>query len=103
MTARFPPHDVCAREFAKASDAAKEMVLQTTGDLKVAMLDFKKTFQPKYDELPDDGGNTAPYERILAVIENANIPEYEKKSATERKRWESLFRTQVLSRMQQAT
>ena len=38
----------------------------------------------------------------LEVIEDANIPEYEKKSATERKRWESLFRTQVLSRMQQA-
>ncbi len=102
LAALYPPHDVRAREFAKAAESAKETVLQTTGDLKVAMLDFKKTFQPKFDELPDNGTDTAPYERILAVIENANIPDYEKKSATERKRWENLFRVNVLNRMQQA-
>ena len=34
-------------------------------------------------------------------IEDANIPDYEKKAQSEKKRWESLFRTQVLSRMQQ--
>jgi uncharacterized protein YPO0396 len=66
------------------------------------MLDFKKTFAPKFDDLPEDGADTTPYETRLQQIEHANIPEYEKKSVTERKRWESLFRTQVLSRMQQA-
>ncbi len=98
----YPPHDVRAREFAKAADAADRTAIQTTGDLKVAMLDFKTAFKPKFDDLPDDGTDTAPYERKLAVIENANIPEYEKKSATERKRWENLFRVNVLNRMQQA-
>lgn len=101
-SALYPVPDVRAREFAKAADAAKELALQTTGDLKVAMLDFKKTFQPKFDHLPEDGADTAAYERLLATIENANIPEYERKSATERKRWENLFRVNVLNRMQQA-
>jgi hypothetical protein len=94
--------DIRAREFSKAAAAAEILATQTIGDLKVAMLDFKKTFQPKFDDLPEDGRDAQPYERVLGLIENANIPEYEKKSATERKRWESLFRTQVLSRMQQA-
>jgi uncharacterized protein YPO0396 len=102
MAGLYPPHDVRSREFGKAAESNKLIVIETTGDLKVAMLDFKKTFHPKFDDLPEDGSDTAPYERILNVIENANIPEYERKSATERKRWESLFRTQVLSRMQQA-
>lgn len=97
-----PALDVRVREFSKAAAAAEILAANTTGDLKVAMMDFKKTFQPKFDDLPDDGRDVLPYERVLGLIEDANIPDYEKKSATERKRWESLFRTQVLSRMQQA-
>ncbi len=98
----LPALDARAREFTKAATAAELQASTAIGDLKVAMLDFKRTFQPKFDDLPDDGRDALPYERVLAVIEDANIPDYEKKSATERKRWESLFRTQVLSRMQQA-
>lgn len=97
-----PAPDVLAKEFTKAAAKAELDAKEATGDLKVAMLDFKKTFAPKFDDLPEDGTDTAPYVSRLAQIEDANIPEYEKKSATERKRWESLFRTQVLSRMQQA-
>jgi len=102
MEETFPFPGVLAKKFADAADASKETALQTTGDLKVAILDFKKTFQPKFDDLPDDCADTSPYEQRLTIIEKANIPEYEKKSATERKRWEALFRTQVLSRMQKA-
>lgn len=97
-----PAPDVLTNEFRKAAGAAELTATQATGDLKVAMLDFKKTFSPKFDDLPDDGEDTLPYETRLKQIEDANIPEYEKKSAIERKRWETLFRTQVLSRMQQA-
>ncbi len=97
-----PAPDVLTREFAKAAAKAELDAKDATGDLKVAMLDFKKTFAPKFDDLPEDGADTQPYVSRLEQIEHANIPEYEKKSATERKRWESLFRTQVLSRMQQA-
>ena len=94
--------DVRAKHFSGAAALANELALKTIGDLKVAMLDFKNAFHPKFDDLPDDGNDTAPYEKILAAIEHADIPKFEKKSAAERKRWESLFRTQVLSRMQQA-
>ncbi len=97
-----PAADVRAKQFTMASAVAKDLALKTTGDLKVAMLDFKNAFHPKFDDLPDDGSDTAPYERILSTIEDADIPKFEKKSASERKRWEALFRTQVLSRMQQA-
>lgn len=97
-----PAPDVLAKEFHKAAIAAELAAKDATGELKVAMLDFKKTFAPKFDDLPDDGSDTRPYVARLEQIEHANIPEYEKKSAVERKRWEALFRTQVLSRMQQA-
>lgn len=102
MESAFPFPGVAAKKFSDAAAAAETRRAETTGDLKVAMLHFKTSFQPKFDDLPDDGADTTPYERILGVIEDANIPEYEKKSAMERKRWEALFRTQVLSRMQQA-
>lgn len=97
-----PALDVCAREFTKAAAAAELHATQTIGDLKVAMVDFKKTFHPKFDDLPEEATGARAYLKRLEVIEVANIPEYERKSATERKRWESLFRTQVLARMQQA-
>jgi len=97
-----PALDVCAREFTKAAAAAELRATQTVGDLKVAMVDFKKTFHPKFDDLPEEATGAIAYLKRLAVIEGANIPEYERKSAIERKRWESLFRTQLLARMQQA-
>lgn len=99
---KFLVPDVMAREFAKASSEAERTAIEAVGDMKAAMIEFKKTFQPKFDDLPDDGRSTAAYEKLLVRIEDANIPDYEKKAQSEKKRWESLFRTQVLSRMQQA-
>lgn len=97
-----PALDVLAGEFKKSAAKAEMDAIEAIGDLKLAMADFKVAFAPKFDDLPDDGNEAAAYVTRLEQIENANIPEYEKKSITERKRWESLFRTQVLSRMQQA-
>ncbi len=102
MAGRYPAADVQSRKFAEAANDAEKIILETTGDLKVAMVDFKKTFQPKFDDLPENGRDTAAYEKVLSKIEDANIPEYERKSAAARKHWGNLFRTQVLSRMQQA-
>ncbi|WP_009960706.1 SbcC/MukB-like Walker B domain-containing protein [Verrucomicrobium spinosum] len=102
MRNRYMVSDVMAREFEKARAAASEEAIRSEGDLKQAMTDFKKTFQPKFDDLPEDGRTAAPYERVLARIEGASIIEYEKKAQSEKARWETLFRTQVLSRMQRA-
>jgi uncharacterized protein YPO0396 len=97
-----PALDVCAREFGKAAAKAELDATRLSGDLKAAMVDFKRVFHPKFDDLPEESNGAPAYLKRLDVIEGANIPEYEKKSAAERKRWEVLFRTQVLSRMQQA-
>lgn len=97
-----PSPDACAKEFDKARAKAELDATRLAGDLKAAMVDFKRVFHPKFDELPEDSAGAAAYLKRLDIIEGANIPEYERKSATERKRWEVLFRTQVLSRMQQA-
>ena len=102
MSERYPAADVQARKFAEAASEADRVVLETTGELKLAMFEFKKTFHPKFDDLPENGRDTAAYEKLLLKIEDANIPEYERKSAAARKHWGNLFRTQVLSRMQQA-
>ena len=102
LQASFSNAEVLARKFAEAAEKADRLAIETTGDLKVAMLDFKRTFQPKFDDLPENGRDTAAYEKLLLKIEDANIPDYERKSAAARKHWGNLFRTQVLSRMQQA-
>ncbi|NWK54996.1 hypothetical protein HW115_05210 [Verrucomicrobiaceae bacterium N1E253] len=102
MAERFPALDVQRREFSKAAQAAEQSSSQSSAEITIAMADFKREYHPKFDDLPDTPHETDAYERILQSIENADIPSYEKKSKQERRRWESLFRTQVLSRMQQA-
>lgn len=97
-----PALDVIAKNFQAAAAKAELDATRLNGDLKLAMVDFKKSFHPKFDDLSEEPTGVATYLKRLEVIEHANIPDYEKKSATERKRWESLFRTQLLSRMQQA-
>lgn len=102
MAERFPVLEVQRREFARSAQHAEQSISLTIADLKIAMADFKREYHPKFDDLPDDALEAGPYEKILKTIEDADIPSYEKKAKVERSRWESLFRTQVLSRMQQA-
>lgn len=102
MRNAFLVPDAMAREFEKALVKANEAALSAIGDLKQSMTQFKSEFHPRFDDLPEDGRNVAPYEKVLHRIAEANIPEYEAKAEMEKKRWESLFRTQVLSRMQAA-
>jgi hypothetical protein len=102
MLEKYLSPDVVAREFEKEANKAALTAAQAEGDLKAAMIDFKKTFSPRFDDLPEDGRSTKEYEKLLVRIDGQGIPEFEKKAEAERKRWEHLFRTQVLSRMQQA-
>lgn len=99
---KFLAADVAAREFEKESGKAAVNAAQAEGDLKAAMVEFKKTFSPRFDDLPEDGRSTKDYDKLLKRIDGQGIPEFEKKAEAERKRWEGLFRTQVLSRMQKA-
>lgn len=102
MLEKYLAADVAAREFEKEAGKAAVNAAQAEGDLKAAMVEFKKTFSPRFDDLPEDGRSTKDYEKLLNRIDGQGIPEFEKKAEAERKRWESLFRTQVLSRMQKA-
>lgn len=102
MLEKYLAADVAAREFEKEASKAAVNAAQAEGDLKAAMVEFKKTFSPRFDDLPEDGRSTKEYEKLLNRIDGQGIPEFEKKAEAERKRWESLFRTQVLSRMQKA-
>lgn len=102
MLEKYLAADVAARELANESNKAAVNAAQAEGDLKAAMVEFKKTFSPKFDDLPEDGRSTKDYEKLLKRIDGQGIPDFEKKAEAERKRWESLFRTQVLSRMQKA-
>jgi len=102
MGEQYPVADVMAREFDKESNKAALLATQAEGDLKAAMVDFKKTFSPRFEDLPEDGRSTSDYEKLLSRIDGQGIPEFTNKAEAERKRWESLFRTQVLSRMQKA-
>lgn len=102
MLEKYLAADVAAREFEKETSKAAVNAAQAEGDLKAAMVEFKKTFSPKFDDLHEDGRSTKDYEKLLKRIDGQGIPDFEKKAEAERKRWESLFRTQVLSRMQKA-
>lgn len=102
MRSTFLVADVMAREFEKARAEAEKVGLGAIGDLKQAMTQFKSEFHPRFDDLPEDGRTVLPYEKMLVRIDDASIPEYTAKADTEKKRWEKLFRTQVLSRMHAA-
>ena len=98
----FPALDVAATRLREEGNDAAVRAERHEGDLKAAMVEFKKTFSPRFDDLPDDGRSTKDYDKLLARIDGQGIPDFEKKAAAERLRWENLFRTQVLSRMQKA-
>ena len=102
MLEKFLAADVAAREFEKEANKAAVAATQAEGELRAAMIEFKKTFSPRFDDLPEDGKSTKEYLKLLKRIDGQGIPDFEKKAEAEKKRWEHLFRTQVLSRMQQA-
>lgn len=102
MRQQFPALEIQARDFEKARQQNAENAIRFEGDLKQGMTAFKAEFSPRFDDFPDDGRHTAPYTNLLDRIGDADIPSYEQKAQAERKNWEHLFRTQVLSRMHAA-
>lgn len=57
---------------------------------------------PKFDDLVIEADDNAAHDRVLAKIEDADIPGYETKSKEERAKWEHLFRSQVLEKLRAA-
>ena len=97
----LPAKDAAAREFDrlyhendKETEVAWEKVIEYRKLLAVA--------HRKFEELnPEDPSNTA-CDKLLEQIETGDIPSYQEKSVIERKRWENLFRTQILQKTHHA-
>ena len=100
MTA-LPALDAAAREFGRLELKAEAALGQHWEQLKAARRELALV-HPKFDELNPENPSNESWARLLDQIAEANIPEYKAKAEAERKRWEQLFRSNVLQRMDQA-
>ena len=98
---RLPPPDAASREFDrlfhendKEADVAWEKVIEYRRLLAVA--------HHKFEELNPEDPSNAACDKLLDQIEGGDIPSYQEKSVIERKRWENLFRTQILQKTHHA-
>ncbi len=101
MLATYPARDVAAERFNtrfheadKGADAEWERVKAARRELALT--------HPKFDDLAIEGADNAAYDRQFAKLHDADIPNYADKSAEARRRWEKLFRTQVLEKLRSA-
>lgn len=101
ITEAFPALDAAAREFDRLDHEADNAVVTKWANLKTARYELALGY-PKYQELSSDDPSNAPWAKLLKQIADANVPEYQSKSQAERKRWEQLFRSNVLQRMDHA-
>jgi Putative exonuclease SbcCD, C subunit/P-loop containing region of AAA domain len=93
--------DAAAREFEKQYHQAREKEIETWKDL-VSERRMLAIARPKFDELnPEETANKS-YETLLTQIEGSDIPGYKTKAEAEHRRWEGLFRTQVLQKLHYA-
>jgi hypothetical protein len=97
----YPAKDVAAERFNtrfheadKGADAEWERVKAARRELALT--------HPKFDDLAIEGADNAAYDRQFAKLHDADIPNYADKSAEARRRWEKLFRTQVLEKLRSA-
>ncbi|HXP60265.1 MAG TPA: SbcC/MukB-like Walker B domain-containing protein [Dongiaceae bacterium] len=101
MLALFPAKDAAAREFERRQSDAHTHSVERWEQLKSARKELALIYRKFEDLAPEDPSN-GPWARLLAQIAEANIPDYKAKAEAERKRWEQLFRNNVLQRMDQA-
>ena len=101
ILARFPALDAAAREFERLERDADKQAGVSWEQLKAARHELALAYRKFEDLLPDNPSND-PWARLLDQIAGAGIPEYKSKAEAERKRWENLFRTNLLQRMDQA-
>jgi hypothetical protein len=101
ITTAFPDVEVAVGEFGRLEREAEKQSDVKWGDLKLARQGLASVY-PKFEELALDNPSNDPWAKLLGQIAGANIPDYKIKAEAERKRWEQLFRSNVLQRMDQA-
>lgn len=101
MLNKYPAPDVATRRVDERRHEWDKEAAATREHLLGCRTLFRARF-PKFDDLPVQEENNAAYDRVLGKIEDADIPGYEEKSKEERRKWEHLFREQVLEKLRAA-
>jgi uncharacterized protein YPO0396 len=99
--ARLPALDAAAREFDREHHRNDKEAAEHWGNL-VRERDLLIVAYPKFQDLSAHEKSNSAYEKLLARIDASDIPGYREKAEIERKRWENLFRTQILSKLHSA-
>jgi hypothetical protein len=101
ITNSLPALDAAAHEFERLAAKAETSAAQHWERLVAARRELAMVYR-KFEDLVPENPSNAPWAKLLDQIAGANIPEYKAKAEAERKRWEKLFRSNVLQRMDQA-
>ena len=101
VTNAIPALDAAAREFERLEREADKQADVSWEKLKAARHELALAYR-KFQDLAPENPSNEPWAKLLAQIAEANIPDYKTKAEAERKRWEHLFRNNVLQRMDQA-
>lgn len=101
ITTAFPNLDAAAGEFGRLEREADKQADVKWVELKSVRHDLALAYR-KFQELAPENPSNEPWRVLLDQIAEANIPDYKSKAEAERKRWEHLFRSNVLQRMDQA-
>lgn len=101
VTTALPALDAAAHEFERLKAEAETARTQHWERLKACRRELALVYR-KFEDLAPDNPSNEPWANLLDQIAEANIPDYKIKAEAERKRWEQLFRSNVLQRMDQA-
>lgn len=101
ITTVLPALDAAAREFERLESKAEIAAAQHWERLVAARRELALVYR-KFEDLVPENPSNEPWSNLLHQIAEANIPDYKTKAEAERKRWEQLFRSNVLQRMDQA-
>ena len=101
MLTDFPVIELAARQFRDRQIECTREADVTRAELIAARRLFAERF-PRFDDLPVEADDNAAHDRVLAKIDEADIPGYETKARDERRKWEHLFREQVLEKLRAA-
>jgi len=101
VTTALPALDAAAREFERLEAKAETAAAQLRERLMATRRELALVY-PTFQDLGPESASNEPWAKVLRKIAEANIPDYKQKAEAERKRWEQLFRSNVLQRMDQA-
>jgi energy-coupling factor transporter ATP-binding protein EcfA2 len=101
VTTAIPALDAAAHEFERLRAEADTAAALNWERLVTARRELAMVYR-KFEDLAPENPTNEPWAKLLSQIAEANIPDYKTKAEAERKRWEQLFRSNVLQRMDQA-